>query len=63
MAKDHTSSSEVRSCSCKDLRHLASWTRQLSRKGFKVNKKILKFAQIILHLEDQLTVILIPRSF
>ena len=38
MAKDHTSSSGVRPCSCKDLRHLASWTRQLSRKGFKVNK-------------------------
>ena len=31
-------SSEVRFCSCKDPRHLATWTRLLSRKGFKVNK-------------------------
>ena len=31
-------SSEVRFCSCKEPRPLATWTRLLSRKGFKVNK-------------------------
>ena len=44
-------SPKVRFCSCKDPRHLATWTRILSRKGFKVNKntKIMKFTQIILN--------------
>ena len=38
MVKEHSVSSEVRFCSCKDPRPLATWTRLLSRKGFKVNK-------------------------
>ena len=33
-----SSRSEVHFCSCKDPRHLATWTRLLSREGFKVTK-------------------------
>ena len=50
-------------CSCKDPRDLTTWMRLLRRKRFKVNNNTTEFAQIILNMEDQLTVILITRSF
>ena len=57
MVKDHTSF--FRGTFLLDPRHLATCTRLLSLK----ETKMLKFAQIILNWENQLTVILIPRSF
>ena len=39
-------SPKVRFCSCKDPRHLATWTRlQVSRKRFKVHKNNFKFGK------------------